>query len=132
MMSPKAGQEMPSIADELATLQRIAALHSAGSCRYEFVSRRLFFFMAGIISKYHPFIKGKGSVQTVHTLSTEMKSIFSDSGFLNNCRGRFGKTPLPVNGKRCESRSLMAECLPKTIQKRRSVKNYLTRILQEP
>lgn len=26
----------------------------------------------------------------------------------------------------------MAECLPKTIQKRRSVKNYLTRMLEEP
>jgi hypothetical protein len=61
-----------------------------------------------------------------------ISSRFCYSGFLNNCRGRFGKTPLPVNGKRCESCSLMAECLPKTIQKRRSVKNYLTRILQEP
>ena len=43
-----------------------------------------------------------------------------------------GKTPLPVYEKRCESCSLMAECLPKTIQKRRSVKTYLTRILGEP
>jgi CRISPR-associated exonuclease Cas4 len=43
-----------------------------------------------------------------------------------------GKTPPPVYEKRCESCSLMAECLPKTIQKRRSVKNYLTRILGEP
>jgi len=43
-----------------------------------------------------------------------------------------GRTPPPVYGKRCESCSLMAECLPKTIQKRRSVKNYLTRMLEEP
>jgi CRISPR-associated exonuclease Cas4 len=43
-----------------------------------------------------------------------------------------GRTPPPVYEKRCESCSLMAECLPKTIQKRRSVKNYLTRILGEP
>ena len=42
-----------------------------------------------------------------------------------------GRTPPPVYEKRCESCSLMAECLPKTIQKRRSVKNYLTRILGE-
>jgi CRISPR-associated exonuclease Cas4 len=43
-----------------------------------------------------------------------------------------GRTPPPVYEKRCESCSLVAECLPKTIQNRRSVKNYLTRILGEP
>ena len=43
-----------------------------------------------------------------------------------------GQTPPPVYEKRCESCSLMGECLPKTIQKRRSVKTYLTRILSEP
>jgi CRISPR-associated exonuclease Cas4 len=43
-----------------------------------------------------------------------------------------GRTPPPVYEKRCESCSLMAECLPKTIQKRRSVKAYMTRILGEP
>ena len=42
-----------------------------------------------------------------------------------------GQTPPPVYEKRCESCSLMGECLPKTIQKRRSVKTYLTRILGE-
>jgi len=42
-----------------------------------------------------------------------------------------GRTPPPVYAKRCENCSLMAECLPKTIQKRRSVKSYLTRILGE-
>jgi CRISPR-associated exonuclease Cas4 len=43
-----------------------------------------------------------------------------------------GRTPPPVYEKQCESCSLIAECLPKTIQKWRSVKNYLTRILEEP
>ncbi len=43
-----------------------------------------------------------------------------------------GRTPPPFYEKRCESCSLMAECLPKTLQKRRSVKSYLTRILGEP
>jgi CRISPR-associated exonuclease Cas4 len=43
-----------------------------------------------------------------------------------------GRTPPPVYEKRCESCSLMADCLPKTIQKQRSVKNYLVRILGEP
>jgi CRISPR-associated exonuclease Cas4 len=43
-----------------------------------------------------------------------------------------GRTPPPVYEKRCDSCSLMADCLPKTIQKRRSVKGYLTRILGEP
>ncbi|MCX5819416.1 MAG: Dna2/Cas4 domain-containing protein, partial [Deltaproteobacteria bacterium] len=43
-----------------------------------------------------------------------------------------GRTPPPIYAKRCESCSLMADCLPKTIQKRRSVKNYLSRILGEP
>ena len=42
-----------------------------------------------------------------------------------------GRTPPPVYEKRCQSCSLVAECLPKTIQKRRSVKSYLTRILTE-
>ncbi|HOD29492.1 MAG TPA: CRISPR-associated protein Cas4 [Syntrophales bacterium] len=43
-----------------------------------------------------------------------------------------GRTPPPVYEKRCESCSLMTDCLPKTIQKRRSVKAYLSRILSEP
>lgn len=42
-----------------------------------------------------------------------------------------GRTPPPVYEKRCESCSLMAECLPKTILKRPSVKSYLTRVLEE-
>jgi CRISPR-associated exonuclease Cas4 len=42
-----------------------------------------------------------------------------------------GRTPPPVYEKRCESCSLMAECLPKTIQKRRSIKGYLARILEK-
>jgi CRISPR-associated exonuclease Cas4 len=43
-----------------------------------------------------------------------------------------GITPGPVYAKRCESCSLVAECLPKTLQKKRSVKNYLTRVIGEP
>ena len=43
-----------------------------------------------------------------------------------------GRTPPPVYTKKCESCSLVGECLPKTMGKRRSVKNYLTRILSEP
>jgi len=43
-----------------------------------------------------------------------------------------GKTPKPFYAKRCESCSLLAECLPKTVQKKRSVKNYLTRMIGEP
>jgi CRISPR-associated exonuclease Cas4 len=43
-----------------------------------------------------------------------------------------GNTPPPVYGKRCESCSLIGQCLPKTMQKRRSVNAYLTRILGEP
>jgi CRISPR-associated exonuclease Cas4 len=42
-----------------------------------------------------------------------------------------GKTPKPVYAKRCESCSLVSECLPRTIEKKRSVKNYLNRILGE-
>lgn len=42
-----------------------------------------------------------------------------------------GQTPKPVYEKRCESCSLVAECLPKAIQKQRSVKSYLTSILRE-
>ena len=43
-----------------------------------------------------------------------------------------GITPKPVYAKRCESCSLVSECLPKAIQKRRAVKNYLASILGEP
>lgn len=42
-----------------------------------------------------------------------------------------GQTPKPVYAKRCESCSLMGECMPKTIQKKRSVESYLKRILEE-
>ena len=42
-----------------------------------------------------------------------------------------GLTPKPVYAKRCESCSLMAECMPKTIQKKRSVESYLKRMLDE-
>ena len=42
-----------------------------------------------------------------------------------------GRTPAPVYTKKCESCSLVGECLPKTMGKKRSVKIYLTRILGE-
>lgn len=42
-----------------------------------------------------------------------------------------GQTPKPVYAKRCESCSLMGECMPKTMQKKRSVQNYLKRMLDE-
>ena len=40
-----------------------------------------------------------------------------------------GITPPPVYEKRCESCSLIGECLPKKIGKKTSVKNYLTRMI---
>jgi CRISPR-associated exonuclease Cas4 len=43
-----------------------------------------------------------------------------------------GITPPPVYEKRCESCSLIGECLPKTITKKSSVKAYLRRIIEEP
>lgn len=43
-----------------------------------------------------------------------------------------GKTPAPVYTKKCESCSLVGECMPKTMGKKRSVKSYLSRILGEP
>ncbi len=42
-----------------------------------------------------------------------------------------GITPAPVYTKKCESCSLVAECLPKTMGKKKSVKSYMTRILNE-
>ncbi|HOM69627.1 MAG TPA: CRISPR-associated protein Cas4 [Smithellaceae bacterium] len=42
-----------------------------------------------------------------------------------------GQTPKPVYAKRCESCSLIAACMPKTIQKKRSVDSYLKRMLDE-
>ncbi len=43
-----------------------------------------------------------------------------------------GKTPLPVYEKRCESCSLIMECMPKAIGKRPSVKRYLKRMIETP
>ena len=42
-----------------------------------------------------------------------------------------GITPKPVYQKRCESCSLMAECMPKTIQKKRTVESYIKMMLDE-
>lgn len=43
-----------------------------------------------------------------------------------------GITPPPVYEKRCESCSLIGECLPKKIGKKSSVKHYLTRMIETP
>ncbi|MBS3918501.1 MAG: CRISPR-associated protein Cas4 [Deltaproteobacteria bacterium] len=43
-----------------------------------------------------------------------------------------GKTPPPVYEKRCESCSLIRECLPKAIGKKPSVKRYLSRMIETP
>ncbi|MCK9275773.1 MAG: CRISPR-associated protein Cas4 [Syntrophales bacterium] len=40
-----------------------------------------------------------------------------------------GHTPKPEYSKRCENCSMMASCLPKPLQKRRTVKSYLKRVL---
>lgn len=40
-------------------------------------------------------------------------------------------TPKPVYGKRCESCSIIEECLPRTIAKHKSVKKYLSGVLRE-
>ncbi len=42
-----------------------------------------------------------------------------------------GKTPEPVYAKKCDSCSLMAQCLPKTMGKKRSIKRYLARTLEK-
>jgi len=44
----------------------------------------------------------------------------------------FGITPPPVYEKRCESCSLIGECLPKKIGKKSSVKHYLKRMIDTP
>jgi CRISPR-associated exonuclease Cas4 len=43
-----------------------------------------------------------------------------------------GMTPSPVYAKKCESCSLVSECLPKAMQKKRKVENYLKRMLDQP
>jgi CRISPR-associated exonuclease Cas4 len=42
-----------------------------------------------------------------------------------------GITPAPAYSKRCESCSLMAECMPQAIQKKRSVESYIKRMIGE-
>jgi CRISPR-associated exonuclease Cas4 len=41
-----------------------------------------------------------------------------------------GVTPPPVYAKRCESCSLIGDCMPKKIEKRLSVKRYLARMTE--
>jgi len=43
-----------------------------------------------------------------------------------------GKTPPPVYEKRCESCSLIGECMPKSIGKKSSVKRYLAKMVDPP
>ncbi len=43
-----------------------------------------------------------------------------------------GRTPLPVYSKRCDRCSLIELCLPKVMQKKRTVKGYLFRMMNEP
>lgn len=43
-----------------------------------------------------------------------------------------GITPAPIYAKRCEQCSLMEACMPKTMQKKRTIKGYITRMVNEP
>lgn len=43
-----------------------------------------------------------------------------------------GVTPPPVFGKRCESCSLIGECMPKKMEKHSSVKRYLKQMIEAP
>ncbi len=42
-----------------------------------------------------------------------------------------GRTPRPVYAKKCDSCSLAGMCLPKTMEKKKSVKRYLSRAVRE-
>lgn len=42
-----------------------------------------------------------------------------------------GQTPNAIYSKQCDSCSIAGECLPKTIQKKRSVESYIKRMLDE-
>lgn len=42
-----------------------------------------------------------------------------------------GRTPPPVYAKRCDRCSLIEICLPRTMQKKRTVKGYISRMLDE-
>lgn len=42
------------------------------------------------------------------------------------------QTPPPVYAKRCEQCSLIDACLPLTVQKKRTVRGYLSRMMREP
>lgn len=43
-----------------------------------------------------------------------------------------GKTPVPLYEKRCEQCSLIGLCLPRTVQKRRTVRGYISRMVRDP
>lgn len=43
-----------------------------------------------------------------------------------------GETPPPVYAKRCEQCSLIEVCLPRTVQKKRTVRSYISRMVREP
>jgi len=42
-----------------------------------------------------------------------------------------GRTPSPVYTKRCDRCSLIEICLPRTMQKKRTVKGYISRMLDD-
>jgi CRISPR-associated exonuclease Cas4 len=43
-----------------------------------------------------------------------------------------GRTPKPVYAKRCENCSISEQCLPKTVEKGRSINKYLLDVVREP
>jgi len=43
-----------------------------------------------------------------------------------------GKTPKPVYGKKCDSCSMKHLCLPKTVEKGKSIERYLISATREP
>jgi CRISPR-associated exonuclease Cas4 len=73
--------------------------------------------------------------RTRHRLDVEFDQALRDETLRTAARAheliRSGKSPKPVYTKKCKSCSLMDQCLPQVLHKRRSVKGYLAQAQRE-
>jgi CRISPR-associated exonuclease Cas4 len=66
------------------------------------------------------------------TLDGELRSETEDTANRFHALVASGKTPKPVYAKKCESCSVYELCLPKTVEKGRSINRYLLDAVREP
>jgi len=74
---------------------------------------------------------GKKRRRTDVTFDSALRQQTEDTAMRLHELIALGRTPKPVYMKKCDSCSLMKICLPKTIERKRSVKRYLSGVIRE-